>query len=81
MGVEYLPDTLPIIITKNCPKVRKARGWRFKIPTRYMVIDNGRKRRVYTFSDFSPASHYVLIKGKRVWFHLHHLKAAQMEDA
>ena len=81
MGVEYLPDTLPIIITKNCPKDRKARGYRFKIPTRYMVIDHGRKRRVYAFCDFSPSGYYVLIKDRRVWLHDYHLKAAQMEDA
>ena len=84
MGVEYLPDTLPIIITKDCPPNSNAEGYGRKIPTRYVVNDHGRERRVYAHCYSNSASYYVLISGRRVWLHDYHLRAAQdaaMEDA
>ena len=77
MGVEYLPDTLPIIITEDCPPNRYAQGYGRKIPTRYMVIDSGRQRRVFAHCTSNVASFYVLIKGRRVWLHDYHLEAAR----
>ena len=77
MGVEYLPDTLPIIVTKDCPPNRYAQGYGRKIPTRYMVIDGTIKRRVYAYCISNSASFYVLTNGRRVWLHDYHLEAAR----
>jgi hypothetical protein len=71
MTIEYAPDSTIIYRSKYCPLNSNVTGYGNKIPCPYYAFlpDSKIKRRVYAICYSNTASHYVLVNGKRVFFH------------
>ena len=65
--INYTPETWTVHKTNYCPKNNSRSGYGTKIPTEYTVFDGKLYRRVYAICYGNSASHYVIVKGERLF--------------
>jgi len=66
--MNYIPENWKIQESAGRPPLfRSATGYGSKIPTGWVCFSGSRKRRVYAICYSNCASHYVLVKGEKVF--------------
>jgi hypothetical protein len=65
--ITYIPNNWKVIDTGICPHNRSVSGYGNKLPTRYLVNDGKRNRRMYAICWSNVASFYVRVLGKRIF--------------